>query len=244
MANLALAAAVGIKIYPIILITLFLKDRRFPDLWKTLLYSLILLFLPFAIVEGGFGNIQAIWNNFHTFSGEGRGIDWSNISADGLAMKIRALFELSGGDFSALGLWISRILRYGLLLTAIVLPIFSKKSEKKAAAVILAIGAYELYQGVSYAYTMIYLLVPIVMTLNEWDTMERKDKWYYGICFFLLSLSFPLFCKFAFPQSLVLMALVVKAIVDLIQDDLRLAKEGKAKAATEKEAEASESVDR
>lgn len=68
LGNLALAGAVAIKIYPAILLLFFLKDHKWLDLVKTLVYSLILIFIPFLFIEGGFGNIKHIWNNFTMFN--------------------------------------------------------------------------------------------------------------------------------------------------------------------------------
>ena len=221
LANLALAAAIGIKIYPALLLFIFIKDHRFLDLLKTLVYALILLFIPFLFIEQGFKNISYLWHNFQTFSNEGRGIDWSNISSDGLAMKFRALLEnLSGkeGAFDTLCLWISRFLRYGLLLIALVLPFFLKKSKKYMHISLLVIANYELYQGVSYAYTMLFLLIPIIYFFQEYEELSVFNRYYYGIGFLLLAISFPYLYKFGFAASLILMALVVKCVIDLIKE--------------------------
>ncbi len=95
LANLCLACSVAIKIYPIILLFFFFKERRFLDFVKTLVYSLILLFIPFLLTKGGFNNIKEIWNNFTHFNGgEGRNLDFSNISLDSTISKFVYLLEI------------------------------------------------------------------------------------------------------------------------------------------------------
>lgn len=231
IANLCLACSIAIKIYPIILILFFLKDRRWWDLFKTLLYSLILLFIPFLFVEGGFGNIQYIWRNFTTFnSGEGRDLDWSNIGLDSTCSKFVALLSLifGGAELSWLYSILSKITRFGLLLIAIVLLICSKKSKLYMQSMLLAICTYELFQGVSYGYTMLFLVAPIILYITEFEEMSIVNKWYYGICFAIIACPLLYIAKFYILQSIVLIAIVVKAIIDLIKDDVRIHKENKA----------------
>lgn len=230
IANLCLACSIATKIYPIVLVLFFLKDRRFWDLLKTILYSLILLFLPFLLIQGGFENIKHIWNNFTKFnSGENRNMDFSNISLDSTAYKVTSLISIFLGGVNLTWLYslLSKVTRFGLLLIAVVLPLFSKKSNKVMQTMILTICTYQLFQGVSYGYTMDFLLVPMILFLQDFDTYSKKDKLFYGICFAIITCQTSYIGNFYFFQSITLIVLVVKAIVDLIKDDIKIAKTAK-----------------
>lgn len=231
LGNLSLAAAVAIKIYPAILLLFFLKDHKWLDLLKTLAYSLILIFIPFLFIQGGFGNIKLIWKNFTSFnSGQGRDQNFSNISLDGTCSKFVSLLSMifGGANLSVLYSILSKITRYGLLLIAVILPIFAKKSKLVMQSMLLTILTYELFQGVSYGYTMDMLIAPIVLYFVNFEDLSKVNKWYYGICFALLACSPFYIAKFFLVQALVLIALVVKAIIDLIKDVIRIFKENKA----------------
>lgn len=219
VANLCLACSVAIKIYPALIAIFFLKDKRYKDLLKTVLYSLILLFVPFLLIDEGLGNIKHIWDNFTVFNtGQGRVDDTTNISLDSLCYK---LFGSVPSVYSIL----SPLTRHGLVVTSICVLLLNKSSNKFMQASILSICVYELWQGVSYGYTMSFIIVPLVLYIINFEELSKVDKWYYGVCFALIAA--PIFYVFgAFTlQSITLVCLVVKALVDLIKDILKSKKE-------------------
>lgn len=220
IANLCLAGAIAIKIYPILIILFFIKDRRFLDLLKTIGYALVLLFIPFLLVDGGFGNIKHIWNNFTKFnSGESRQLNKTNISLDALASSISlTLADWTGSNMDGLYSILSKILRFGLVLSTIVTFILSKKSKLIMQTILLSLLTYELFMGVSYSYTLIFLTIPIIYFLKDFDNYSLFDKLFYGICF--LFIACPIFACIKDFRLIryVLLILAVKAIVDLIID--------------------------
>jgi len=219
IANLCLACAIAIKIYPIVIVLFFIKDRRFLDMLKTILYSLVLLSIPFLLIEGGFGNIKHIWENFTKFnSGEGRNEAWSNISFDSLASKIAEFFGLfgivTGGIYSIL----SKLFRFGMLITTIVVFILAKKSKKQMQSILLALLTYELFMGVSYAYTLSFLIVPLTMYLMDFENLSKLDKWFYGICFAVIAVPAQACFSFFFLSQIACASLLIKCYIDLIND--------------------------
>lgn len=220
LANLCLACSVAIKIYPIILLFFFFKERRFLDFVKTLVYSLILLFIPFLLTKGGFNNIKEIWNNFTHFNGgEGRNLDFSNISLDSTISKFVYLLEIiTKSDLKALQGVLSKLGRFSLLIVAIVLPLLRKNSKLVMQFMILSICTYELFQGVAYGYTMLILVAPIVIYFKNFDSFSKEDKLFYGICFAIIAMQ-PFYAfKNYIVQAITLIVLVVKAIKDIVKD--------------------------
>lgn len=212
IANLCLACAIAVKIYPIIICLFFIKDRRFLDMLKTILYSLVLLFLPFLLIQGGFDNIKYIWQNFtHFNSGEGRQLNFTNISLDGLVGKITELLHIS----VVYGI-LSKILRFGLVISTIVTFILAKKSEQRIQAILLSLLTYELFMGVSYFYTMAFLIIPLILYFIDFDKLSKTNKIFYGVCFAVIGC--PLFAnvKFALLAAIAGICMVVKCEIDLI----------------------------
>lgn len=212
IANICLAGAIAVKIYPALICVYFLKDKRFKDLGKTLLYAFLLLFLPFALIDEGFGNIEHIWNNFTVFnSGQGREGDFSNISLHSL------LYKFIGGLGGLFGI-VSPLLRHGMVVMAIVVLLLSKRTNKIMQCMLVSLGVYALWQGVSYAYTMTYILIPLILYFNNFDEFSNFDKWYYGICYALIGCSVFYVFGYFILQSIALTAIVVKSFIDLIKD--------------------------
>ena len=243
LGNLCLAGAIAIKIYPLLLLVFFLKDKRWLDMLKTLLYGLALIFLPFLLIKGGFANIKEIWNNFTTFnSGEGREMNWTNIGFDSLAAKFSSLITLiTTLDTTAMYSILSKILRFGSIVVTIVALILSKNTKHKMQAVLITMLTYQLFQGVSYAYTLTMLIFPILMYLIEFENLSKVNRYYYGICFAIVAISLWASIGFFLIVQLALVCMLVKGYIDLFKDFMqrnKLRKEEKQKALEEKETKA------
>lgn len=212
LANLCLAGAIAVKIYPALLLVFFIKDRRFWDLLKTLLYAVALIFLPFLLIDGGFKNIKEIWANFTRFNGgQGRDMNWTNIGFDGLASKIAALLHVP-----ALHSLLSKFFRFGSIIVTILALIFAKNSKLKMQPILITLLTYELFQGVSYAYTLTMLIIPVIIYLVEFENLSTLDKYFYGICFALIAFPLTAGIKYLFiVAQLAAVILLVKGYIDI-----------------------------
>lgn len=122
---------------------------------------------------------------------------------------------------------LSKVLRYGLLVISLVLPIISTKSNKNKEFVSLAVGTYLLFPGVCNGYCLTLMIIPFIFLLKDWQNMSNKDKIFYFICYFLiLNPVFYTYSKFI-TAALATFAIVVKSIVDIIKDDVKIFKENK-----------------
>ena len=241
LSYVCLAGAICMKIYPALMIFyLIYKEKRFEKLFsvlKTLGYTLVLLFIPFLFIEGGFSNIIHEWNNFTGFSGSGA----SALSLDGIIQFIESLgptqwttnisietvvfwfcellsLIFGGADMSLVHSLLSTVLRYGLLLCAAVLPFLGFKSGKNKEFVTLAVGSYLLFPGVCNGYCMTLMMIPFLFMVKDWDNMKFSDKVLYTVCFAIVAN--PVFFSFGIfiPSSIATIVLVVKSIVDIIID--------------------------
>ncbi len=226
LSYLCLAGAATMKIYPIFMIFyLIWKEHRLEKLWsvlKTIGYALVLIFLPFVIVEGHFANCAVLIKNVTGFSGGGATQWGSNTSLEtviyymttGLSPKLSILHKI-----------LSPLLRYGLLGLAIILPAISFKSKKYEQFVILAIDTYLLWPGVSNGYCMSLMVIPLVLIIMNFNSYKLWEKFYYAILFGIMLC--PIFYMYSFflPCAIANIAVVVKAIVDIIRDDCKIFKE-------------------
>lgn len=214
IANLCLACAIAVKIYPIIIVIFFIKDRRFLDLLKTIVYALVLLFLPFLLIQGGFYNISHIWNNFTGFnSSTERAVSWTNISINALFSKLSYL-SIPASFISIL----SSIVKYSMIIMSIVALALSKKSKQMMQCVLISLLTYALFMDVSYAYTLTFLIIPLTMYFANFNDLSKLNKIYYGVCFAVIACPISASTYVLIFSSLAGICLIVKAYIDLISE--------------------------
>lgn len=263
LSYLCLAGAICMKIYPALMIFfLIYKEKKLEKLWavlKTLAYALVFIFLPFAFVEGGFSNIGVLWNNFRGFTGPNEAS--VGVVADGLYGAIaslgpsqwttnisietvvfwfcRGLSAMFGGaDMSVLHTLLSSVLRYGLVLLAVALPFISFKSTKYKEFVALAVGTYLLFPGVCNGYCMMLMMIPLVLTIMDWNNMSRNDRVFYFVCYTIIANPFLFSYGVFLPSAVATIVVVAKSITDIIKEDVSIFKERKSnKANTDENAQ-------
>ena len=198
---------------------------------KTFVYALAFLFIPFLFIKGGFNNVPIMWNNCFDFKGKkAEEVRRNNISIASLFNQIAFDFNsLTGVSIYGFTNILTKIFKFTLLIGTIVVFAFAKKSELKMQISLLTILAYIIFQDGSYGYVMIYILIPILFYLIDFDKISKFDKYFYGICFIIIAL--PIFYTFNFLtyHAVILFALAIKCFVDIIKDIIKIHKETKAK---------------
>ena len=230
---LCLAGAICMKIYPIFIIFFILwKGERWEKLWgvlKVLAYTLVLVFVPFLFIEGGFSNIPILLSNVTGFSSGGATTWGTNVSFDTIVYYLCLALSgiLGGADMGLLHTLLSTLLRYGLVIFALVLPLISFKSKKYKEFVALAIGTYLLFPGVCNGYCLTLMIVPFITMLLDWNNMKFGEKIFYMVCYGLIIC--PVFYTYSFflTSAIAVAAIVIKSIVDIIRDDVRIFKNRK-----------------
>lgn len=253
LSYVCLAGAICMKIYPaLIMVYLIYREEKLEKLWavlKTLAYALFLTFVPFVLVEGGFSNIAALWNNFRGFTDPTEAVvtqavddivaatanlgptQWpTNISIETVVFWLcHGLSVVFGGaDMSVLHTLLSSVLRYGLLMFALVLPFLSFRSAKYKEFVALSVGAYLLFPGVSNGYCMMLMMIPFALTIMDWNNMSFKDRVFYFVCYIIIANPFFFSYSTFIPSAVATIVVVAKSIVDIVKDDCRIFKEWKA----------------
>lgn len=176
-----LAIAAGIKLYPALLAAILLKERRFADFFKTVVYTIAAFFLPFLVFEGGFANISVFLANLTSFQGSGQVSDSNYSVPTFLYYLVQFANGIKGGAVPQWVITVGAKLSTIMLLGALFLSLFAKSTWKALAIVTIALIVYP---APSYVYTATMLLPVIVLFLIS----ENKTKidYIYMVLFLML----------------------------------------------------------
>lgn len=160
LALISLAFSAALKIYPAVFGFILLKEKRYKEAFRLVLYGIICFFLPFLFIRGGFFNIlQFIKNLIYTSTidqaqTDGYKLSYSavldyilrSISGDAVFTKVTGeKFSLLFPAFGAFAFpWIKEKWKEALLLT------------------VLLIGVPHM----SYTYTAIFMVIPLILFLQ------------------------------------------------------------------------------
>lgn len=214
----ALGCASAIKVYPAMFALIFIRERRFLDLLRTALYSAFLVFVPFLFISGGLSNVRPFVSNLIEFSKEGRGLGFTNISMDAFWAKIIWLFEqMTGSDLAVLYKVFSWVFSIAIVLAITILSFWKKDDRNELQYLILLVGAYVLFQTVSYMYVYIFFLLVHVLLFQRFDALSLRQKRSYLICLLVISFPYLYFWQSGPAQQIAQMVLFGFALYDMIQ---------------------------
>ena len=178
---ICLALSAGLKIYPMLFGLVLLLEMRWREALRCVFYGLLAFLLP-ALIFGGVNPLDLI-RNLTDMS--------SDTMGEGFGYKVNFANTLSF-LFSALLIPASRtvlnILSY--LLGALLLgsAFLQKTAWKRVCILTVLIVALP---GFSYIYTLIFMLIPAVLFLNESETTARTPL-QYTYAFLLAACFMPL----------------------------------------------------
>lgn len=183
LSYISLAVAAAIKIYPAILGVLLLREKKFKDAARLTIYGIVMFFVPFFLFYDGVNSLKYMLEGFISVSGwdRGCGVQYSLHNLGAIVERLLAghspekLLKVCKTAFSVLVVG-------GLLGSAFLV----REEWKRILALVLIMI---LLPNISYTYTLIFLIVPLVLFLNVWHGAEEglsvRDK-AYAVCFFVL----------------------------------------------------------
>lgn len=184
IAHFSLAISAAIKFYPALLGLLLIKERRFKELFRVLIYGLALFILPFFAV-GGISQITLLYERIFSRSnyvlnlGLGYAVNTQNMT--------RIIFGFLG-DFGNTPIFVGRILSFVILFLGIASAFFLYSKWKTVALVTLIMI---IIPPISYEYTLIFMVIPLIMFLDRKEK-EKKIDYLYLVCFILVFIPFTL----------------------------------------------------
>lgn len=159
LALIALACAAGIKVYPAVFGLLLIRDKRWKDAIRAVIYGGLVMFLPFLL----FGGRHSIRLLFDTLKASNTGTYDTGLSFKvDLTNALRTLGMLFGWPDKAV-ISAGGILSYLLALLAIV-PVCALKKEWKAVTLVTL--AVVLTPAFNFYYALSYIVIPVIVFLN------------------------------------------------------------------------------
>lgn len=179
---LALACAAGIKIYPAIFGITLLRERRYKEAARLMIYGVLVFFLPFLCFGGVISNLKKMIANMQNITGEFRSV------RIGCQLNYSASLKYLFG-------WLeqySTVLIWMFVALAVCLGIFSLfvlRSRWKAillmTCLLIGIPAF------SYTYVGIFMVIPIIAFLDTTETRSKTDYLYLiGMLLMILPIPF------------------------------------------------------
>jgi hypothetical protein len=183
-AYIAIAAAVGIKIYPAFFLILLLRDRRLKDLAVCLVLSLALIFLPIYLTDGTPADLI---RNILDYSS-------SNPRKDGIVNISDLVYSIWHGispDTSG-GSLCSAVTAVAILLfeaAALIVAIWCRYMEKWEVLALISLMTI-LGPGVGTDYLYCYILIPVLYFMTS-ESKDSRRTVFFAICFAALLCMLP-----------------------------------------------------
>ena len=164
LALILIAVSSGIKLYPAVIGFIYLRERRFKEAVRLVIYGLLVFFVPFIFCGGIPGLIQYL-KILLFFEGQGYR-SWTNIR--NYLLSVSDLFGLY--DRSAYFVKYFRIAE-NLFLIFSIASVF--RTDIKWKQILYLSGVMALYVPFSYRYTAVYMLIPLVFFLRDKDNAVK-----------------------------------------------------------------------
>lgn len=181
IAYLSLAISAGMKLYPAIFGFLLLKEKKYKETVRLVLYGMMFFFLPF-LFYGDLGNtlstfIKNLMNTSGTFSMTRIGcqLDFSTV--------LKNLFVWLGGN----RVFWSEVFRWVLVICGIWAIIGLKKQWKLILLMTcLIIGI----PSISYVYSAIFIIIPLIAYIDSNDKVYKDFIYLLGMLLVVIPLPF------------------------------------------------------
>lgn len=176
LALISLAISACVKIYPALLGILLLKDKRWKEAIRCVIYGILLFVLPFLLFKGGLQDILHMIQYIFKASGEfdvagyGYKVNISNsllVMSELLHIKTPVLISIIGK------------VPYVIAIISAVGVLFLKEKWKEIALLSCILVAVPNFSNI---YTLVFMTVPLIMFLNE-TNHKRWIDWIYMFCF-------------------------------------------------------------
>ena len=158
-----LAAAVNFKLYPAVLILLYLKERRFGEALRFAVYSALLFFLPFALT-GGMGGLKLYLSGLFNLSG---GMVTEYTSFKHITCSVLAFFGMPFDKAAFYGSMAGHICLCILLFLA-----WTASSGWKTILFLSFIMSY--YLPSNYRYNAVFLAVPLIFLFRDYEIWRKE----------------------------------------------------------------------
>lgn len=159
LALILIAISAGLKIYPAVFGCIYLKERRWKEAGRLLIYGLIFFFVPF-VFTGGIDGLRQYVDVLRNFEMVNRP-RWTSIRCFLFAICNKVEYEMD--------------IHYGIIIENIYLIVCLAsmfKAKEKWKDILFCAGIMTLYVSNSYRYVSVYMLLPLIFWLSQ-----QRNKW-------------------------------------------------------------------
>lgn len=160
-ALILIAICAGLKIYPAVLGLLYLKEKRWKETIRLIIYGIVIFFVPFAFF-GGFDAIKTFFGTIFSLYGQ---VNFASVSG--------VVTELVKGIFGENTALFASIVQQLFLILSLFAFILLKE---KWAQVLILCGLMALYVSSGWMYTCIYFLPPMLMFFTQKQSPIRINR--------------------------------------------------------------------
>lgn len=206
-ALILIAMAAGLKLYPAVAGFIYIKEKRYREGVRLLIYGLIVFFVPFAFVGGIPALIRYIQVLFF-FENQGY-CSWTNIRNFLLSIS-QVMGQYENSAYFVKYFKIAE----NLYLILCLITLFKVRERWKQA--LYTCGIMALYVPYSYRYVSVYMMVPLIMYLRE----EKKDQPLIYCILFALTFTVPFYGYFTGAKAdlFIFLPIYIMMIYSLIKD--------------------------
>lgn len=185
LSYLCLGVSVAIKIFPALLALMLFRKRDYWGIVKAAIYSLLLYFIPFFFIDGGFSNLPYLIGNMFSFSERSDYFYMDNLSFSSYVALLHYALDWTG--YSQVVTYVVQGITYTLDAIYLGIAIYAcfafKDGKRKTPFILMIMGAYFFLPGVNFSYSAAILLYPLFTFVKELDAYSKKEKIYYSIFF-------------------------------------------------------------
>jgi len=210
-----LALAGAIKIYPLFFGVFLLKKRKWLPALRVGLYTAVLFFVPFALLESGLSDLLPFLDNLNGFANNTLRLGaTNNLSPSALIFQLLSLFGLS------------YTVVYDVCMVLILSVIFlvgtydALRTNDRLSRYIICFAVVTLIPSVSYFYTIVFAIIPFMEFIRCADTLDRFRYRNYFFCFMLLLFTPLIITQFFLIQCLVILWLFAGEVYRLFKHEL------------------------
>ena len=224
LANLFLALAVGIKLYPALFALFFVKDRRWLDLVKAAAYSVVFVAAPLFFFDGGFfENFRLFLTRIFGFNAlEDRYFHKTNVSVDFLFAAVAEGAEaLFGADIRGAMNAVSTVFHILLLAFAGGVSLFAGKNKADAPFALFVCCVYIYFTRISYAYNLLIFVIAAVYLYDGRAEFSSAEKIFFLAALFIVFVPALYLIKFSVAQFVAVAALFAYSSVLMVRAVLK-----------------------
>lgn len=170
-ALLLIACSAGLKIYPAIFGLIYVREKRWKEVWRLLCYGIFVFFGPF-IFTGGMAGLKQYISVISNFEAS-QACRWTNIRSFYFAL----LDELDIGANISIGVFLENI-----CLLVFLIMVFKTKDQWRQ--ILFLAGIMTVYIPNSYRYVSVYMLIPLMFWLKE--QKGKRNDYIYCVLFSLI----------------------------------------------------------